>query len=145
MSKYSLLLEREFVDHSLNQPVIGRLFLGYGDASCGGPFSYLCHTLEPSISALHPCIPTGIYKFEMRESPRFHRVLPRLLHVKGRSGILIHSGNTAKDTKGCILVGATTPVRKNFLCDSRIMLSRVIETINKYNIDTIVITEDLPF
>ena len=31
--------------------------------------------------------------------------LPRLEEVKGYSGILIHGGNTAKDTLGCILVG----------------------------------------
>ena len=28
-----------------------------------------------------------------------------LCGVKGRSGILIHPGNTSKDTVGCILVG----------------------------------------
>ena len=31
--------------------------------------------------------------------------LPRLEKVKGYSGILIHGGNTSKDTLGCILVG----------------------------------------
>lgn len=31
--------------------------------------------------------------------------VPRLLDVKGFSGILIHKGNTEKDSAGCIIVG----------------------------------------
>ncbi len=38
-------------------------------------------------------------------SPKFKRELPRLQNVKHFEGILIHRGNTAEDSAGCILVG----------------------------------------
>jgi hypothetical protein len=83
---------------------------------------YFCDTLEDTdrglresmtedeIAALKvkgaTAIPTGTYRIDMQtRSPRFGRVLPRLVSVKGYAGVLIHSGNTADDTEGCILVG----------------------------------------
>lgn len=61
-------------------------------------------------------IPTGVYYVYMTtksakfgDKPFYRQTcggkLPRLLGVKGFDGILIHCGNTAKDTDGCILVG----------------------------------------
>lgn len=67
---------------------------------------------KPSITA----IPKGTYEITLDViSPRFctktfykqvcDSKLPRLLNVKGFEGILIHAGNTDKDTDGCLLVG----------------------------------------
>jgi hypothetical protein len=50
-------------------------------------------------------VPKGRYKIEVTYSPKFKRYLPILLNVKGFSGIRVHSGNTAEDTLGCLLVG----------------------------------------
>lgn len=60
-------------------------------------------------------IPTGVYTIDMHTvSPKFKNrlwaqpyngVVPRLLNVKGFSGVLIHPLNTADESFGCIGVG----------------------------------------
>jgi hypothetical protein len=66
----------------------------------------------PNVTA----IPTGTYNIDLNTvSPKFggkafykkvcNGKVPRLQNVKGFSGILIHAGNTANDSSGCILVG----------------------------------------
>ena len=50
-------------------------------------------------------IPYGLYKVILTMSPKYKRIMPRLLNVKAFDGILIHSGNTEKDSCGCIIVG----------------------------------------
>ena len=102
---------------------------------------YFCDTLEDTdrglresmtedeIAALKvkgaTAIPTGTYRIDMQtRSPRFGRVLPRLLRVKGCAGVLIHSGNTAADTEGCILVGENRERGK--VLNSRATLERLL-------------------
>ena len=58
------------------------------------------------------CIPFGTYKIILTISPKFKRELPRLLNVPSFEGVLIHRGNTAKDSAGCILVGENKAVGK---------------------------------
>ncbi len=62
-------------------------------------------------------IPVGIYKVILNYSPKFKCVMPLITNVKGYSGVRIHSGNSAKDTEGCLLVGKNTIVGR--LTDSR--------------------------
>ena len=93
---------------------------------------YFCDTLEDTDRGLtdkmtlteilkikkpsETAIPSGTYNITLDiVSPRFstktfykqvcNGKLPRLLNVKGFDGVLIHSGNTEKDSSGCILVG----------------------------------------
>jgi hypothetical protein len=51
------------------------------------------------------CIPYGTYEVIVNMSPSKKRELPRLLNVKHFEGVLIHKGNTALDSSGCIIVG----------------------------------------
>ena len=84
-----------------------------------------CNTLEDKVADLNrngvfdgtekkvpgeTAIPYGTYRVFYGWSPRFGRNLPRLLNVTAFEGILIHSGNTAEDSAGCILVGKNTEV-----------------------------------
>jgi hypothetical protein len=84
---------------------------------------YFCDTLEDPVRDLpieekiggHTAIPEGTYRIVLHTiSPKYSQKkaydwcggrLPRLLNVPYFDGILIHSGNTNKDTAGCILVG----------------------------------------
>lgn len=102
--------------------LVKRTFLG--DAYTVGRMyingAYFCDTLEDPIRdtnkngvfdngekkiAGDTAIPYGTYPITVNVSPKFKRELPRLAGVSEFEGVLIHRGNTAKDTAGCILVG----------------------------------------
>ena len=78
-----------------------------GELSIDGKFE--CFTLEDPVRDHkikdRTAIPAGTYEVVITHSPRFKKDMPRLLDVPNFEGILIHVGNTAKDTEGCILVG----------------------------------------
>ena len=97
---------------------------------------YVCDTLEDTDRGLtskmsvaqisgmkvhgETAIPTGRYLVDMKTvSPRFDGRpqyqfckgrLPRLCNVPAYQGVLVHCGNTANDTEGCILVGLNKAV-----------------------------------
>ena len=50
------------------------------------------------------CIPLGEYKVTPHSGVKYKNVWI-INGVKGRSAILLHAGNTTKDTLGCVLAG----------------------------------------
>ena len=115
-----LLIRDMFTDKS----TIGELFVN------GERF---CDTLElpwkdnqRSIS----CIPEGQYKVRMRlprESATRDYIHLLVKDVPSRDYILFHIGNTAKDTRGCILVGMTS--KHNFVGNSTLAMDLLMKEI----------------
>lgn len=89
------------------------------------------------------CIPYGTYDITITYSPRFKKNLPLLLNVKGFEGIRIHSGNTPKDTEGCLLPGFNKT--KGQVIDSKVTTNKLIaqiqQALNKGEKVTITITK----
>ena len=75
-----------------------------------------CYTIEdqvrkykevPGGTAIPPYLDQEPLRFRvvLTKSPRFNKVLPELLNVPDFRAVRIHSGNTADDSEGCIIVG----------------------------------------
>jgi hypothetical protein len=97
--------------------IIGRLFIDG---------KYECFTLElpwKENKRQVSCIPTGTYKVVHRTSPKYKDHL-HIIGVPNRDLILIHTGNSAKDILGCILVG--TAKATDFIGHSRVAMQALM-------------------
>jgi len=70
------------------------------------------------------CIPAGRYlcKYLAQSASGKYKGVYHVQGVPGRSGILIHAGNLAKHSKGCIIFGK----KRGFLGGLRAVLSSVV-------------------
>ena len=107
-----------------------------------------CYTLEdkerPFKVKHSTCIPEGTYDIELRDFggfdnryekrfPDIHKGMLWLKDVPNFKYILIHVGNSIKDTSGCILVGNVANATKTTIANSvpayKTMYKKVIEAI----------------
>lgn len=73
-------------------------------------------------------IPRGIYKIVFHFSNHFNRMVPMLVDVPNFTYVYIHWGNKAKDTDGCILVGAENEKdNDDFIGQSKIAFDRLFK------------------
>lgn len=98
-----------FTLHRLTDPLVSGATLGVLSLD-GRPLFTTCElpwvNNEPNIS----CIPVGQHYAVIARNRRLPSgdllaITLGIVNVTGRSGILIHPGNTPKDTRGCILIG----------------------------------------
>ena len=76
------------------------------------------------------CIPTGEYKVRMRyprESATREYLHLLIQEVKDRQFILFHRGNSAKDTRGCVLVGQSR--KQDFVGNSTLAMDLLMKEI----------------
>ena len=94
---------------------------------------WLCDTLEnPWLNNQRniSCIPEGEYKVRLRtarESATKDYLHLLVQDVPDRSLVLFHTGNTAKDTRGCILVGIGS--EQDFVKNSRLAMELLVKEI----------------
>jgi hypothetical protein len=91
--------------------------LSMGAIGSAGLYQY--NTVEDTVRKLSNCtqttcvgkidgktaIPAGRYEIRDTYSPRFKKHVLELVDVPGFQGIRIHSGNTADDSSGCLILG----------------------------------------
>ena len=98
---------------------------------------YFCDTCEDKVRDLskekkvygETAIPYGTYRVLWTYSPKFKRYMPLVDNVPYFQGIRIHSGNTAKDSAGCILVGENKV--KGKVINSRATVNKLYPIIQK--------------
>ncbi|MDR0676935.1 MAG: DUF5675 family protein [Elusimicrobiota bacterium] len=119
--------------------------LTFGDLFIDDEF--FCYTLElPYINNERDisCIKEDYYVVKKHNSPKFGECLKifqsfemydvyELGEVAGRSEILIHSGNYARDTKGCILVGDIIYTQNEVIGNSKKTLKKLLEILDEQN------------
>ena len=94
---------------------------------------WLCDTLElPYLDNQRniSCIPTGQYEVRLRlprESATRDYIHLLVKDVKDRDYILFHIGNSAKYTRGCVLVGIGT--EQDFVKNSRLAMELLMKEI----------------
>lgn len=78
------------------------------------------------------CIPCGRYVCRRVCSPKFGDTF-EICGVPDRQGILFHTGNTAKDTKGCVLIGELIDLKSESLVNSKKAFENFMNELESYN------------
>lgn len=89
------------------------------------------------------CIPKGTYKVVRHTSPKYGNCF-MVSNVPNRDYILIHAGNYATDTEGCILLGesvATNVAGKRMVTNSKVTVSKFMNLMREVSEFTLTVKE----
>lgn len=118
---------------------LNRIFLG-SSATIGELYvdrEHIADTLEDRVRPEgekvygKTAIPEGTYEVKLTYSPRFKKILPEILNVPNFSGIRIHTGNSSKDTEGCILVGIWDGEKEDWVGNSKIAFDKLMSLLEE--------------
>lgn len=127
----NLILKREYFGDTFT---VGKL---YKDDQ------YIGYTLEDKVREVagepvetwkqfgNTAIPAGTYNVSITMSNRFKMKLPLLHDVPGFEGVRIHTGNSSKDTEGCILVGSIWDGKSDWVGGSKTAFSPLLAMIEE--------------
>lgn len=105
--------------------------------------AFFCYTVEDTVRDSKvfgkTAIPYGKYKVSLTMSNRFKKVLPLLEKVPNFEGVRIHSGNTALDTEGCLIVGMEKT--SNGVSMSKIAMAKLMSKLENQTDINITITK----
>lgn len=104
---------------------------------------FFAFTLEDKVREIkvwgETAIPTGTYSVFVRYSNRFKKELVAIKDVPNFDGVLIHGGNTDKDTHGCILIGEMRDLKAGTIYKCGDVVKKITDLVRKNPNSTIVV------
>ena len=131
-----IVLTRKIKKDDKSEGIYGEMVLPTGQRFVTLERSYKDNRKDDS--SIPPTDGENPYRAIISYSPRFKRDLVKFKNVAGRENILIHYGNTVKDSQGCILLGESIDKKsktEKFISNSRKAVDTFMLTLRCFGVD----------
>jgi len=116
-----ILKLQRFIEH--RESTVGQLFIN------DYPHFYTLEQNWENNNRNVSCIPGDEYSMVLYYSERHGRTY-KIMGVPMRDGIIFHSGNTSKDTKGCVLLGLRYDKSERMVTSSKKAMIKFMDLMN---------------